>query len=253
MNGSKILAIEYYLPKKIENNKALKKFNPKLDIKRIKEKTGIDNRFISTEKESIIDISVSCSKKIFKKFPKKKIDFLILVTQTSPYRIPTTACILQNKLENSNGIYFADFKGLNVAKVNELRRNFRSQGVEYKVFKNNLTKIAAKNAGYKGLDDMLIGQIGIAYANEDPAAPAKVIKEFTKLNDCLEVIGLYFEGEIYNPDKYKEFAELPSKEELLTKLVCGLNSPMTKIAYCLQASMVKIANVLNSLKEQKNK
>ena len=98
MNGSKITAIEYYLPKKRENNKSLKRFNPKIDINRIKEKTGIDNRYISGEKESVIDISIKCSNKIFKKFPKKKINFLILVTQTSPYRIPTTACILQDKM-----------------------------------------------------------------------------------------------------------------------------------------------------------
>ena len=98
MNGSKITAIEYYLPKKRENNKTLKRFNPKIDINRIKEKTGIDNRYISGEKESVIDISIKCSNKIFKKFPKKKINFLILVTQTSPYRIPTTACILQDKM-----------------------------------------------------------------------------------------------------------------------------------------------------------
>ena len=98
MHGSKIIAIEYYLPKKKENNKDLKKFNPKLDINRIKEKTGINNRFISGEKENVIDISIKCSNKIFKKFSKKKVDFLILVTQTSPYRIPTTACILQDKL-----------------------------------------------------------------------------------------------------------------------------------------------------------
>ncbi len=98
MNGTKILAIEYYLPKKKENNKILKKFNPKIDIRKIEEKTGIKNRFISKKDESVLDISIKCSNKIFKKFPKKKIDFLILVTQTSPYRIPTTACILQDKL-----------------------------------------------------------------------------------------------------------------------------------------------------------
>ena len=98
MNGSKIIAIEYYLPKKKENNNDLKKLNPKLDISRIKEKTGINNRYISGLKENVIDLSIKCSNKIFNKFPKKKIDFLILVTQTSPYRIPTTACILQNKM-----------------------------------------------------------------------------------------------------------------------------------------------------------
>ena len=98
MNGSKILAIEYYLPQKKENNETLKKFNPNVDINGIKEKTGINNRYISGEKESVIDISIKCSNKIFKKFSKKKINFLILVTQTSHYRIPTTACILQDKL-----------------------------------------------------------------------------------------------------------------------------------------------------------
>ena len=98
MQGSKITAIEYYLPKNIENNKLLKKNNPKINIERIKEKTGIDKRYISDKNESVIDISIKCSNKIFKKFPKKKVDLIILVTQTSPYRIPTTACILQDKL-----------------------------------------------------------------------------------------------------------------------------------------------------------
>ena len=66
MRGSKILAIEYYLPKKKENNKTLKKINPKLDIDRIKEKTGIDNRYISGKNETVIDISIKCSNKIFR-------------------------------------------------------------------------------------------------------------------------------------------------------------------------------------------
>ncbi len=99
MIGSKILSVEYYLPKKKENNKIFKKNNPKVNINRIKEKTGIDNRYISGENETVIDISIKAANKILKKFSKNKIDFLILVTQTSIYRIPTTACILQNKLK----------------------------------------------------------------------------------------------------------------------------------------------------------
>ena len=98
MFGSKISAIEYYLPKKIENNTILKKNNPKLNIDRIVEKTGINNRYISAPNETVIDIAIKSANKIFKKFPKNKIDFLILVTQTSTYRIPTSACILQHKL-----------------------------------------------------------------------------------------------------------------------------------------------------------
>ena len=98
MIGTKISAIEYYLPKKIKNNKNLKKDNPKININRIKEKTGINNRYISEKNETVIDISAKAASKIFKKYSKHKIDLIILVTQTTPYRIPTTACILQNKL-----------------------------------------------------------------------------------------------------------------------------------------------------------
>ncbi|MFL2887635.1 MAG: 3-oxoacyl-ACP synthase [Pelagibacterales bacterium MED-G40] len=108
MNGSKILAIEYFLPRKIENNKIFKKNNPKVNIERIKEKTGINNRYISGENETVIDISIKAAKKVFKKFPKNKIEFLILVTQTSAYRIPTTACILQDKLNLSKNIIAFD-------------------------------------------------------------------------------------------------------------------------------------------------
>ena len=67
----------------------------------------------------------------------------------------------------------------------------------------------------------VIGQIAIAYAGSDPTAPAKIIKKFSNDNDCLEVVGLYFDGTLYDPSKYKELANLPSYEELLTKLVYG--------------------------------
>ena len=108
MSGSKISGIEYYLPKKREDNKKLKKINPKWDIKRIYEKTGINNRYISSENENVIDIAEKSIKKLIKKFPKTKIDFLILVTQTSPYRIPTAACILQERLKLSKNIIAFD-------------------------------------------------------------------------------------------------------------------------------------------------
>ena len=85
--------------KKKENNKKLKKINPKWDIKKIKEKTGIDKRYISGINETILDIGEKSIKKILKKYPKEKVNFLIVVTQTSPYKIPTSACILQDRLK----------------------------------------------------------------------------------------------------------------------------------------------------------
>ena len=108
MLGSKISAIEYFLPKNIENNKIFKRNNPGVNIERIKAKTGINNRYISSEKETVIDISIKAINKILKKFPKNKIDFLILVTQTSNFRIPTSACIIQNKLNLRKNIIAFD-------------------------------------------------------------------------------------------------------------------------------------------------
>ena len=161
--------------------------------------------------------------------------------------------LLKQKFQNSSGIYLTRYTGMNVSQATDLRSQFRENNVSYIITKNTLTKIAAKEAGYNDdLNEILKGQIAIAYAEDDPTAPAKVIKDFSKDNECLEVVGLYFDGQLYSPDKYKEIANLPSKEELLTKFVVALNYPMTSILYCLQSSMVNFVNVLNNLKEQKD-
>ena len=162
---------------------------------------------------------------------------------------------LSEKFKNSTALYFTKYTGMNVPQATELREKFKDNNVDYLVSKNTLTKLAITKSGLDNniFDNFLLGQIAIAYAKNDPTAPAKVIKEFSKSNDCIEVIGLYFDGEVYNPDKFKELADLPSKEELLTKLVCGLNSPMLKTAYCLKSSMTNFVNVLNNLREKKNK
>ena len=161
---------------------------------------------------------------------------------------------LEQKIKDSSALYFTRYTGMDVGQATELRRNFKNNSVEYKVSKNTLTKIAAVNAGLDSdkVNELLVGQIGIAYADLDPTAPAKVIKEFIKENeDCLDVVGLIFEGDFFEANKYKEFADLPSKDELLTKFVVGLNSPMTKMASTLNSVMVKMVTVLNGLKEKK--
>ena len=157
------------------------------------------------------------------------------------------------KFKNSSGIYFTCYTGIDVQTITKLRKSFRDNNVDYLVTKNTLTKLAAKEAGLEGIfDDILSGQVGIAYSN-DPTAPAKVIKEFKKENeDLLEVLGLLFEGELYSSDKYKEFANLPTKEESLAKMVMMLNQPMTNLVSTLNGSMGQLLGVLNSLKDTKN-
>ena len=161
---------------------------------------------------------------------------------------------IEEKFKNSSGLYFTKYTGMNVAQATKLRKSFKENSVEYRVSKNTLTKIAAINAGYDEgeISKFLDGQIGIAYSDSDPTAPAKVIKDFKKDNeDCLDVVGLIFEGEFFEPEKYKQLANLPSKEELLAKLAAGLNSPMTEFSSALNSVMSKMVTVLEGLKNTK--
>ena len=161
---------------------------------------------------------------------------------------------LTRRFDSSSGIYFTRYTGMNVQQATELRKQFRESGVNYFVSKNTLTKLAATNAGYEDkLDDFFNGQVGIAYADQDPASPARVIKSFNKENkDALEVLGLVFEGEIYSADKYKEVADLPDRDGLLAMFVGGLSQPMSGLVGVLSGTMSKLVGVLNSLKEDKS-
>ena len=162
---------------------------------------------------------------------------------------------LTQKFQSSSGIYFTRYSGMNVAKISELRRKFRENEVSYFVSKNTLTKIAANNAGYEDkLNDLFNGQIGIAYVSGDSIAPARVISNFKKENKdaTLEVIGLVFEGEIFSAEKYKELANLPTRDELLAQFIGTINQPMSKLVGTLNGALSKFIGVLSSLKENKS-
>ena len=157
------------------------------------------------------------------------------------------------RLKEASGIYFASYTGMSVNQATEFRKLCRETNVNYSITKNTLIKIAAKNAGYKDqFNDMIKGQIAIATSIEDPVAPARIIKKFNKKNnDILKVVGVFVEGNLYDSDKYKVLAELPTREELITQFASILNQPMTKLAGVLSATMIKLAGTLTSLKEQK--
>ena len=161
---------------------------------------------------------------------------------------------LTQKFQASSGIYFTRYTGMNVGQATELRKQFREKAVSYLISKNTLTRIEATNAGFEDkLNDIIQGQIGIAYSSDDPTAPARVIRNFKKENkDVLEVVGLVFEGEIFSADKYKELAILPSWEVLLAKFASAINQPMSKLASTLSGAMSKLTVVLTNLKENKS-
>ena len=159
---------------------------------------------------------------------------------------------LTEKLDKAKAVYFTDFLGLDVSSITELRSEFFKASIEFKVAKNTLLKLAAENINLEGLDDFLVGSTAIAISYDEPTAPAKVLKKFTEDHDKPEVKAILFDGEVLDGSEYLKFATLPTKDELLTKLVLMLNSPITILARTLSASMTNFVNGLNNLKNTKS-
>ena len=159
---------------------------------------------------------------------------------------------LTEKLDRAKAVYFTDFLGLDVSSITELRSEFFKASIEFKVAKNTLLKLAAENINLEGLDDFLVGSTAIAISYDEPTAPAKVLKKFTEDHDTPEVKAILFDGEVLDGSEYLKFATLPTKDELLTKLVLMLNSPITILARTLSASMTNFVNGLNNLKNTKS-
>ena len=159
---------------------------------------------------------------------------------------------LKETFSKAKAIYFTEYHGLNVGDITKLRSEFFKADVEYKVAKNTLIKLAAEQNKISGLDEVLIGSTAIAIAYNEPVAPAKVIKEFTKDNDLPRVKGILFDGEFLPGEEFKKLADMPSKEELLSQLVAMLNSPLQKLVSTLIAPIQNAVGVLNNLKEKKS-
>ena len=159
---------------------------------------------------------------------------------------------LTEKLDKAKAVYFTDFLGLDVSSITELRSEFFKASIEFKVAKNTLLKLAAENINLEGLDDFLVGSTAIAISYDEPTAPAKVLKKFTEDHEKPDVKAILFDGEVLDGSEYLKFATLPTKDELLTKLVLMLNSPITILARTLSASMTNFVNCLNNLKNTKS-
>lgn len=142
---------------------------------------------------------------------------------------------IKEKLEKAQSVIFADYRGLTVEEDTELRRKFREEGVEYKVLKNTLTSIAAKEVGIEGIDDYLAGPTSFAFGYTDPTVPARILNDFAKDHKKLELKGGIVQGEIFNLDKVKELATIPPRDVLIAKLLGSFKAPMSNFAYLVNA------------------
>ena len=159
---------------------------------------------------------------------------------------------LSKTLSKATAIYFTEYHGLSVSDMTRLRSEFFKVEVDYRVAKNTLIKLAAKENDIGGVDNLLKGSTAMAISYDEPVSPAKVIKEFNKDNDLPKVKGILFEGEFMPGDQFSRLADLPSKDELLGKFVGLLSSPMQKLVSTLNAPAQNVLGVLSNLSEKKS-
>lgn len=154
---------------------------------------------------------------------------------------------IAEKLQASNSIVVVDYRGLNVAEVTELRKQLREAGIEFKVYKNTLTRRAVEKLELTDLNDALVGPNAIAFGGEDVVAPAKILNNFAKEHEALEIKAGVIEGNVASVEEIKALAELPSREGLLSMLLSVLQAPIRNLALATKAVADQKKNKVHNL------
>lgn len=150
---------------------------------------------------------------------------------------------IKEKIQSSKAIILVDYKGLTVAKDTKLRVAIRKAGIEYKVLKNTYVRRAFNELGINSFDEALNGPTAVAFSSDDEAACCKTIFEQTKANDGKFVIKCgSIAGEFTSAEDIAVLAKLPSKNELIAKLMATINAPVQYVVYALNAIKEKEEN-----------
>ncbi|MFC4736703.1 50S ribosomal protein L10 [Bacillus daqingensis] len=142
---------------------------------------------------------------------------------------------IAGKLKESQSTIVVDYRGLDVAEVTELRQQLREAGIDFKVYKNTMVRRATEQTELTGIDEQLAGPTAIAFGYDDVVAPAKILNEFAKKHEALELKAGIIEGKVVSLDEVKALAELPSQEALLSMLANVLQAPIRGLAIGLKA------------------
>lgn len=157
---------------------------------------------------------------------------------------------LKDEFKDSVVSVLTDYSGLTVEDISVLRRELREKGVEFKVAKNTLFLIALKDAGVQVEKEVFSKPIAIAFGKGDEVDAPKVINDFSKKNENLEILGGIIEGKYVPQETILSLANLPGREELYAKIVGSLASPLRGLACVLQGNLRGLVCVLNQYKEK---
>lgn len=138
-------------------------------------------------------------------------------------------------INNAESAIVVDYRGLTVAEVTDLCKQLRDAGVKMSVIKNKILDRAVEGTDYEDLKSTFVGPTAVAFSDEDPIAPAKILKNFADDHDALEIKGGFIEKKVKTLDEINEYATMPSREDLLSMLASALQDPMRKIARAVKA------------------
>ena len=158
---------------------------------------------------------------------------------------------IKDHIQNSSSVYLIDYKGVNVEDINKLRREFRKEGITYKVFKNTLLKRAYDEIGnFEKFDDVLPGMTGIAFTGENFVAPAKIIKKYFDASGKFSLKGAYIEKTFYGGEHLNTLASMPTKEEVIAGILGSLNSPVSGVVGAIGAVMRDIVSIVDQISQK---
>lgn len=157
---------------------------------------------------------------------------------------------LKEKFGSVQGAVITDYRGLDVARVTKLRAKLREAGVEYKVIKNTLAKLAIQDSGLESLQEHLQGPTAVAFGYEDPVAAAKILSDFAKDNKELEIKAGIVEGKVIDFAGVKALADLPSREVLIAQALAGIQAPITGFVNVMQGNVRNLVYVLDAVRKQ---
>jgi len=167
-----------------------------------------------------------------------------------PEKVQAVADIKES-LEDAEAVFLTEYRGLTVKAVQELRANLRASGAEYKVVKMSLARLAAGDAGLSGLDEYLLGPTALAFANSDPVATAKALKDFSKSHEVFVLKAGVLAGDILSPEQVSRLAEIESREVLLAKIAGAAKAPLMQAAGLFASFNRSAASMFQQLLDKK--
>lgn len=153
--------------------------------------------------------------------------------------------------EQALSLVAAEYSGLTVGQLNRLRKDARNAGVYMRVVRNTLAKRALEGTTFACMQEKLVGPLLLAFSKEEPGAAARLIKEFVKENEKLQVRALAIDSQLLPPEGLDQLASLPTRDEAIAQLMSVMNAPVTKFVRTLAEPHAKLVRTVAAIRDQK--